>query len=117
MPAARITMRKLKELLRLKLDCGLGHRQIERALGVSIGVVSKYCTLAAQAKLTWPAVSALDEAQIEALFNPQSLPPAVARRIAPDYEQVHRELKRKGVTVAARAHHSGIRGVRARASR
>lgn len=99
MPAARITMRKLKELLRLKLDCGLGHRQIERALGVSVGVVSKYCTLAAQAKLTWPAVSALDEAQIEVLLIPQSPPRTAACRIAPDYEQVHRELKRKGVTL------------------
>lgn len=99
MPAARITMRKLKELLRLKLDCGLGHRQIERALGVSVGVVSKYCALAAQAKLTWPAVSALDEAQIEALLIPQSPPRTAACRIRPDYEQVHRELKRKGVTL------------------
>ena len=43
MPTERMIMRKLKEILRLKLDCGQKHRQIQRAVGVSIGAVSKYC--------------------------------------------------------------------------
>lgn len=99
MPAARLQMRKLKELLRLKLECGLGHRQIERALGVSVGVVSKYCTLAASAKLEWPAIADLDDTQIEALLRPQAIAASPAARIEPDYAHIHRELKRKGVTL------------------
>ena len=39
MPTERMSMRKLKEVIRLKLECGLKHRQIERAVGVSIGVL------------------------------------------------------------------------------
>jgi DNA transposition AAA+ family ATPase len=52
MPVARMGMRKLKELLRLKLECGLKHRQIQRSIGVSVGAVSKYCALAQTAGLT-----------------------------------------------------------------
>ncbi|QCC04345.1 sigma-70 family RNA polymerase sigma factor [Cupriavidus necator H16] len=37
MPANRMTMRKIKEVLRLKWACGLSHRQIARATGVSVG--------------------------------------------------------------------------------
>ncbi|PPB84023.1 hypothetical protein B0O95_105207 [Mycetohabitans endofungorum] len=33
MPAPRMSMRKLKEALRLKWACGLSHRQISRAIG------------------------------------------------------------------------------------
>ena len=57
MPAARMDMRKLKELLRLKLEWGLKHRQIERALDVSVGAASKYCALAQATGLSWPAIS------------------------------------------------------------
>ncbi|SOY76763.1 conserved hypothetical protein [Cupriavidus taiwanensis] len=42
MPANRMTMRKIKEVLRLKWACGLSHRQIARATGVSVGAVSQY---------------------------------------------------------------------------
>lgn len=99
MPTERMTMRKLKEVLRLKLECGLKHRQIERAVGVSIGAVSKYCNLAGQAGLTWPMLERLNDTEIERLLQPHALMVAPARRIEPDYVQVHRELKRKGVTL------------------
>jgi predicted transcriptional regulator len=36
-------MRKIKDVLRLKLDAKLSHQQIADALGISKGVVSKYC--------------------------------------------------------------------------
>ena len=42
MPARRVPMRRTKEVLGLKLDCGLSHRQIVAALGVSLGAVSKF---------------------------------------------------------------------------
>ena len=37
MPAKRVSMRKIKECLRLKFDCALSHEQIGRALGLSKG--------------------------------------------------------------------------------
>jgi hypothetical protein len=58
MPAPRVAMRRIRELLRLKLLCKLSHREIARALGVSIGAVSHYGQLAEQAGLAWPEVEA-----------------------------------------------------------
>jgi transposase len=99
MPTERMIMRKLKEILRLKLDCGLTHRQIQRAVGVSIGAVSKYCGLAEQAGLSWPMLERLDDTEIERLLQPAAQAGMPALRIEPDYAQIHRELKRKGVTL------------------
>ncbi|QKE37304.2 hypothetical protein [Ferrovum myxofaciens] len=49
MPAPRIAMRKIKDVLRLKLDAGLSHEQIAMALKISKGVVAKYVGLATAA--------------------------------------------------------------------
>jgi len=46
MPAERIAMHNIKELLRLKYDCALSHERIARALSISKGVVAKYEPLA-----------------------------------------------------------------------
>ena len=35
-------MRKFKELMRLKFEAGLTHRQIARSLGMGAGTVSRY---------------------------------------------------------------------------
>lgn len=90
-------MRRIREVLRLKLLCGLSHREIARALGVSVGAVSHYGQLAEQAGLAWPEVEAIDEAQLEAHLMPRA--PPVGRRVLPDFSAIHQELKRKGVTL------------------
>jgi hypothetical protein len=65
MPAPRMTMRKIRDVLRLKLDARLSHEQTAAALGVSKGVVAKYASLAAAAGLDWDAVQSLDETDLE----------------------------------------------------
>ena len=52
MPAPRITMRKLNDILRLKHQAGLSHAKIAAALGLSKGVVGKYVSLAKG--IAWP---------------------------------------------------------------
>ena len=59
-------MHKIKECLRLKLDCDLSHERIALSLGLSKGVVSKYVARAEAAGLDWPALSALDETEVAA---------------------------------------------------
>jgi transposase len=100
MPAHRTSMRKSKEVLRLKWACGLTHRQISRAVGISVGAVSKLAALASQAGLDWDRVEPLSDDDLEARLHP-SLPEAASssRRIEPDYAVLHRELRRKGVTL------------------
>ncbi len=56
MPTPRMSMRKSKEVLRLKWACGLTHRQISRAIGISFGDVSKFAAQASQAGLDWAVV-------------------------------------------------------------
>jgi transposase len=90
-------MRRIREVLRLKLLCKLSHREIARALGVSVGAVSHYGQLAEQAGLAWPEVEAIDESQLEARLMPRAAP--VGRRLLPEFALMHQELKRKGVTL------------------
>ena len=99
MPAARITMRNIKDVLRLKLDARLSHEQIAAALGISKGVVTKYVGLAAAAGLDWPAVQACDETTLERrlLVAPQR-PRA---HVQPDFGRIHQEVAAQGHDAAA----------------
>jgi transposase len=99
MPAHRMSMRKLKELLRLKWACGLTHRQISRAIGISVGAISSYAARASAAGLDWLAVEPLADDELEARLNLSADDAAPARRIEPDYAAMHRELRRKGMTL------------------
>ena len=93
-------MRKLKEVLRLKWECGLTHRQISRAVGVSVGAVSKFAGLAGRAGLDWPMVQALSEDELDARLQGQVVVTTVSTaRLEPAYTVMHRELRRKSVTL------------------
>lgn len=101
MPAERLSMRHLRELLRLRHSAGLSQYVIARSLGLAQGTVSKYLWRARQAGLSWPLPVELDDDdRLEArLFPPPpDLPPD--KRPKPDWAQVHRELRRADVTLA-----------------
>jgi transposase len=91
-------MRKIKDVLRLKLDAKLSHEQIATALRLSKGVVTKYVSLAAAAGLDWPTVQASDEGALERMLL--VMPQRPRAHVQPDYGQLHHELRRKGVTLA-----------------
>lgn len=97
MPAKRIPMRKIKEILRLKYEAQLSHEKIARACGLSKGVIGKYVRLAEALGLGWPLPPGVDDAELERrLFPPRQVP---SRFREPDYPAIHQELKRKGVTL------------------
>ena len=99
MPRTRLSMRQVHEGLRLKWAVGLSDRQIARSLGLSRPTVASYVQRAQLAGLSWPLPDGLDAAPLaQRLFPP---PPAQGPRTppAPDWATVHRELKRKGVTL------------------
>jgi transposase len=98
MGAERLPMRRVREVLRLKYEQGVGHRGIARACGLGVGTVSEYVTRAAQSGLTWPLPGELDDAALEARLFPAS-PVTSAERARPDCEGIHQELKRAGVTL------------------
>ena len=90
-------MRKIKDVLRLKLDAELSHERIAASLGISKGVVTKYVSLAATAGLDWNQVQRLDERTLQ--HRLVGAPQRASGYVAPDYGRVHQELRRKGMTL------------------
>ena len=90
-------MRKIRDVLRLKLDARLSHEQIARSLGISKGVVAKYVRLAAAAGLDWPAVQTCDDTALERQLL--AAPQRPRGHVVPDYGRVHQELRKKSVTL------------------
>lgn len=73
MAAARISVRKLKEVIRLDGECGLSQRQIAESCQVAPSTVSDYLRRARLTGLSWPQVAAMDERTIMArLFSAQA---------------------------------------------
>jgi transposase len=99
MPAKRLSMRQVKEVLRLKWSCGLSDRQIAQSLGISRPTVTQYVRRLKAAGLSWPLPEDVDDAALESrLFATANPAPAVGRPL-PDWNWVNQELKRKGVTL------------------
>jgi IS30 family transposase len=96
MAQRRLTVRKIKEILRLKWGLGLSARQVAASLRISHSTVGEYLKRAEQAGMDWAQVESMSEAAIaERLFPPQK---ANRERAEPDWAQVDIELQRKGVT-------------------
>jgi transposase len=93
-------MRKVREVLRLKYECGRGRRDIAASVGIGGATVSGYIARAEAAGMTWEKAKALSDAEVEAqLFRDavgRNEPPA---RVPVDFGWVHRELSRSGVTM------------------
>lgn len=95
----RLPMRKIAEALRLKAS-GLSTRKIASSLGLGQSTVSEYLKRAERAGLSWPLPDGLGDADLEGrLFQPTG--GATRRGLAPpDWADVHRELRRKNVTLS-----------------
>lgn len=91
-------MRKIHEVLRLHFEHDRSKREIARIIGASPTTVSDYLARAKLAGLRYPLPEGLDEGALERLLFPPSEPSSV-QRPAPDWQRVHNELRRKGVTL------------------
>jgi transposase len=98
MPTKRLSMRKLREILRLRLDKGLSMRQIQSSLRISLGAVQKIISKADELKLDWAAIELLDEQQLAQRFYPESDNRVSNEFVQPVWPEVHQELKLKGMT-------------------
>jgi transposase len=91
-------MRKIREILRLAVGEGLSRRQVGAATGTPYTTVADHLARAARAGLSWPLPDDLDDAQLEARLFAKPAAPTVGRPL-PHWPTVHRELRRKGVTL------------------
>ena len=99
MPANRLSMRKIKEVLRLKWANKLSDRKIAQSCNISRPAVVSYVERALQAGLSWPLPDTLNDAALEQLLFPPSPKPADRDRALPDLLAVHQELQKKHVTL------------------
>lgn len=95
-------MRKVQEVLRLLLVCGLSQRQASRVSGMGRASVAEYLVRAQKAGLLetreWESLSREDLEQ--RLYPPP--PAATARHERPEvgWQEVHEELRGKGMTLS-----------------
>jgi transposase len=91
-------MRKIREILRLRRQQGLSVREVARALGVSVGVVSKTASRAEKVGISWEVAEGLDDATLEERLYGRPVLPTDARP-RPDPVHLHTQLRRRGVTL------------------
>ena len=97
MARKRLSMRKIKEVLRLKHAGGLSTRAIARACSIGKETVREYLCRASEAGIGWPLPEGLDDEELELrLFS--SVLNRTDKRSCPDWALVHQELRKKGVT-------------------
>ena len=100
MPAVRAAMRQVREVIRLK-SAGVPVREIARRVGVAASTVRLTLERLAAAGLSHPLPPDMTDAVLEErLFAAAGSPPGGRRRAEPDWAWVHRELKRKHVTLS-----------------
>jgi len=91
-------MRKIRDVLKLKIGKGLSGRQVAGAMGISPATVADIVRRAHAAGLTWPLPEDMDDEELETLLYPK--PEKESERPVPDMKYLRTELSKKGVTIA-----------------
>ncbi len=96
MAQARLSVRKIRDVLRLKNEARLSDRQIAAVLGTARSTVQECLKRARSAGLSWPLPADLDDEELSARLYPRA-------EIAPryptlDFAAIQTELAHKGVT-------------------
>lgn len=93
MAKPRLSMRKIKEVLRLSYQLSLSVRQVALSANVSRSTVKEYLVRAERVGIDWAVAESLTEQQIdERLFPSKPFDPSAPRAL-PDFEYIYEELK------------------------
>jgi transposase len=102
MPTERLTMRKIREVLRLRFDFKLSYNKIAQSCQMGRSTVGDYIQRFDKSQLSWPLPDGIDDAQLERLLflKPQTDSSCTRPRRPPaDWAYIHKELRRKAVTL------------------
>ncbi len=96
MPRKRLSMRKIREVLRLLWDQRRSVREVALSCDLARSTVKEYERRAREAGFAWPLPD-LDDGALEArLFAPAAAPAAAAVAVPlPNWDEVDRDLRRK----------------------
>jgi PAS domain S-box-containing protein len=92
-----LSVEKIKDILRLKMEMRFSHQQIAESLGLSKGVVGKYVELARNVGLDWSAARLMCEAELKLRLHARQQQPL--SYVRPDYGRLHLRLCRSGNTL------------------
>ena len=99
MSNTRLSMRKIREVLRLHWEAHLSARKIGESCSISQTTATLYLNRAEAAGLSWPLPPELDDGALERLLFPTQPSRAPTPHPQPDWASIHQELKQKGVTL------------------
>ncbi|MBY6059823.1 IS21 family transposase, partial [Leisingera daeponensis] len=75
-------------------------RQMASSLAIGRTTLQGYLDRAHEAGLSWPLPAEMSDSELERLLYPRTAREAARRASQPDWSYVHRELRRKGVTLS-----------------
>jgi len=92
-------MKNIREVLRLRWECGLSERMAASSCSLARSTVAKYVRRAREAGLSWPLPEGLTDEELDRRVFPASMAAESGPRFVPDWAEIHRQLARKGVTL------------------
>jgi hypothetical protein len=95
MAKPRLSIRKVKEVLRLGYQCGLSRRQVAQTLKVSRSAVADYLSRAAYAGIGWPLPDAFTDQELEQRLFPRKAAGLLQSKPLPDFVNVEHDLRAK----------------------
>ena len=98
MPAERAPMRKIRDVLRLKLGQEVSERQIAKSVGMARSTVADCLGRARVAGIGWPIPDAIDDGELERRLFPAHTNTSLSRQ-PPDWSRIHKELQRRSMTL------------------
>jgi len=93
MPTERIAMRRVREMLKLKLEGGLSTQEVARS------TLREMFARFEQSGLAWPIPAEIGDPELEVRLYGERGKRGHRRQSEPDWAMVNRELKRKHVTL------------------
>jgi len=98
MAQERLSMRKMKEVLRLYYDLKLSKRQVARSCNIAASTVREHLRRAEAAGLNWPLPDGMDDAELSVRLSSEKSATVNTHLPLPSMEYLHQELRIKGVT-------------------
>lgn len=96
-----LTMEDIRDILHMKLQCGLGIREIGRTLKRSHSTISECVNAAEEAGLTPEIIRQLSDEELITLLRPKNqITRRDSQRTLPDCEYIQKELRKKHVTLS-----------------
>jgi len=98
MAKRKVSMRKLKEVLRLTYQQGLTRREVASSCGLGVGTINDYLKAFTAAGLPWPLPEDMSDSELAHQLRGGETQPGRPRREFPDIDMLHQQLRRKHVT-------------------